>query len=94
MTPQARFLVLHKLFPDNAEPSTVKPPRHLQSAKMPVISVTNAVQKVATLENGLEDISEKTVQTENNTLVFVTDNSSKVCGDVPKTADRSIERLT
>ena len=45
------------------------------------MSVTDAVRKVATLENDLEDVSEKTVRTKNNTLVFITDESSKVCGD-------------
>ena len=53
----------------------------MQSANMTVISVKDAVTKVATLENGLEDISEKKVQTENTTLVFITDDSSKVCDD-------------
>ena len=53
----------------------------MQSANMTVISVKDAVTKVATLENGLEDISEKKVQTENTTLVFITDDSSNVCDD-------------
>ena len=56
-------------------------PANMASANMTVMSVKDAVKKVATLENDLEDVSEKTVRTENNTLVFITDESSKVCGD-------------
>lgn len=53
----------------------------MHPANMTVISVKDAMKKVATLENGLEDTSEKAVQTENTTLVFLIDDSSKVCGD-------------